>query len=426
MKEIKLKLFYLMIFLVFTQGMWERIFLFSTTIQYVVEGSILAYIIFQFNYNLKTPGSSIFLLFCIVTFLIGFINNDSIFSSFLYIRYTLYTYLIYNQLYSYSFSLKNWNYIFKLLITMTLLQGIGAIFNIFILNERIEGYVGLMSSLGGTTATIFPLFISTLLLVFYLFSPKINKKTTFLLLLILLSVLLVGYSSGKRGIYFIIPLIFLIVIIITIPKILRTRSFKKKLIGITVFGILVFPLIIFGMINSRGLNYSLSGNESSFDIISNSIDYAGEYESSTDQYGRTIGRSNTSNRILENTLSDPSLFFSGIGYGATKEESSMLRLGYGYGIVGFTRDLISGGFFLTLLTILLFVQIIINNKSIHTKFSKTTRQSMLIVFIYTHFFYSSDYTVSLKITLILIVLMALLNSPVHHKTLMELLKRNKI
>lgn len=425
MNQIKLKLFYLMVFLVYTQGMWERLFYFSPLIQYLIEGSILAFILFQFRYNIKTPGSNLFLFLCAVTFLVGLINGDSLVDSFLYLRFLIYTYLIYNQLYSRPLTAKKWSAILKFFIIMILLQGVGALFNIFILGNRIEGYVGIMSSLGGTTATVFPLLISTLILIFFLFSPKLNSKTLLVMSIILLSALLVGYSSGKRGIYFIIPLILMMVTLITIPKIIRTKYFKKKMIGLVILGMLIFPLIIFGIINSHGLNYSLNGDESSIDIISNSLDYVEKYENATDQYGRTIGRSNTSSRIIENTFSDPSLFVFGSGFGAVKEEETMLKLGYLYGIVGFTRDLISGGFFLCLLTIILFFRIIAENKSIITKISTTTRYSMIIVFLYTHLFYSSDYTVSLKITLILVALIALLNSPVNHITLIELLKKNR-
>src|SRR5690606_2930235 len=97
-------------------------------------------------------------------------------------------------------------------------------------------------------------------------------------------------------------------------------------------------------------------------------------------------------RIIESIISNPYLFFFGEGYGATKEESTMLKLGYGYGIVGLTRDLISGGFFLCLLSMILLLRIILINKSITVKISTITRYSMIIVFLYTHLFYSSDYT----------------------------------
>eukprot|EP01093_Parvamoeba_rugata_P010751 TRINITY_DN28_c0_g1_i1.p1 TRINITY_DN28_c0_g1~~TRINITY_DN28_c0_g1_i1.p1 ORF type:complete len:190 (-),score=10.25 TRINITY_DN28_c0_g1_i1:99-647(-) len=179
------------------------------------------------------------------------------------------------------------------------------------------------------------------------------------------------------------------------------------------------------MINSKGLNYGLSGNETVVEVIINSLNYADDYEDATDQHGSTIGRSNTTSRIIENTLSDSSLFFFGLGFGATKSDIAMRSLGYKYGIVGFTRDIVSGGFFLSFLTIILICRIILINKSIKTNVSTITRRAMLIVFLYTHLFYSSDFTVSLKINLILVVIMALLNSPTQHIVLIDLLKTKK-
>src|SRR5690606_21542203 len=155
-------------------------------------------------------------------------------------------------------------------------------------------------------------------LIYYLFLPRVDKKTAFALLLILSSALLVGYSSGKRGIYFIIPAMLLLIILIAIPKLISSGYFKRKLLSLAGLGFLIFPIVIFGMINSRGLNYSLTGSESSFEVISQSLDYADEYENATDQYGRTIGRSNTSAVILATTFADPSLFLFGSGYGSTK------------------------------------------------------------------------------------------------------------
>lgn len=425
MNQIKLKLFYFMTFLVFTQGMWERIFFFSPVIQYFVDVVILAFLLFQFNYNLKAPGSTTFLVLCLIGFFIGYSNGDAFLEVFLYLRFVIYTYLIYNQLYSNVLNERKWTKLFRFFVLMVFLQGIGALFNIFILQDRVEGYVGLMSSLGGTTATVFPLLLSTLVLVFFLFKRNLNKRMVIILGLILFSGFLVGYSSGKRGIYFIIPFISFIVIVISFFKLRKSGFLKKKLFALSILGLFLFPLMIYGMVNSRGLNYALTGNESSFQILSNSFDYAEEYESSTDQYGNTIGRSNTSKVILANIFSDPQLFFFGEGYGATKEESTMLKLGYGYGIVGFTRDLVSGGFFLSFLTILLLLLIILRNKSLHFEFASTVRFSIVLVFLYTHLYYSSDFSVSLKINLILISLMALLNSPKNEVALGYFLEKDK-
>ncbi|REG89966.1 hypothetical protein C8N41_1011214 [Winogradskyella sediminis] len=414
-----------MIFLVFTQGLWERVFFFSSLIQYTIDGAIVIFIIFQFKFNRNVPGSKVFLFLCLIFFSVSVLNNSSIIRALFYMRFLLYTYVIYNQLFSVIIPPKTWMKILRFLGLMVLIQGGGAFFNIFILGERIEGYVGLMSSLGGTTATVFPLLISTLVLIYYLFSPKLSTKALIMLSLFLFSGFLVGYSSGKRGIYFIIPIILTVTLIMALPKLKKTGYFNRKISGLALAGSLIFPLMIFGIMNSKGLNYTLSGNESASEVISRSITYADGYENATDQYGNTTGRSNTTLRILENTLSDPLLFFIGYGFGATKEEATLKSLGFVYGIVGFTRDLISGGVFLSLLTIVILGRVIYVNKSIKTDVTTIVRRAILIIFLYIHLFYSSDFTVSIKINLIVIIIMALLNSPVHHMILIDLLKTRK-
>ncbi len=426
MSKIKLNLLYVCLFFVMTQGLWERIFFFIPEVSYIVDISIVVFVFFRFKFNLNVPGAKLFFVLLILGFFLGFANGNSVIDTFLYLRYTLFFYLIYNQLYTLNISLERWISIFKFILFLIIIQGIGSLYNIFVLGERTEGYVGLMSSLGGTTATAFPLFISSLTLLYFIFKPQLGKKEGLIFLLVLTSVFLVGYSSGKRGIYFVIPLFFLITIILALPSLLSKKFFKRKLIGLGFISLIIFPLLIFGIQNSRGLNYALSGNESNFEVISNAIDYAEKYENSTDQHGNTIGRSNTTEQIVNETFENESLFFKGRGYGAMKTESTMLALGFGYGIVGFTRDLISGGWFLMILTFILFARVILTNKSYKFNFTTVFRRLIMLIFIYIHFFYSSDFTGHLKISLILAILISFVNSPYHSSVLERILGEKRI
>lgn len=426
MSKVKLNLLFLCLFFVYTQGMWERTFFFLPDVTYIIDVSVVAFILFQFKWNTKTPGFRVFFAFLLTAFLVGMTNSDSIIETFLYIRFTIYTYLIYVQIYSLGLDAKTWFRLLKFSVWMILIQVIGSLYTIFFLGEQIEGYVGLMSSTGGTTATIFPLFVSSVALLYYLFRSKMQWKEWLILLLVFLSAFLVGYASGKRGIYFTLPVFFIITILMAFPILIKSGFFKRKLIGIGSITALLIPVLIFGIFNSRGLNYSLSGNESYSEVILNSFSFAEEYESATDQYGRTIGRMNTTTQILDKSLSDPTLFISGVGYGTTKEESTMLRLGYGYGLVGFTRDLISAGWILSMLTVIFMAVIILRNNSVKLGLTKVLRRLIFLVFLYTHFFYSSDFTVSLKINLLMVILLALINSPLHKNASLEVFSSNKL
>ncbi len=426
MSKIKLNLLFLCLFFVYTQGMWERTLFFLPDATYIVDVAIVAFIVFQFKWNPRTPGSKVFFAFLLTAFLVGMTNSDSIVETFLYIRFAIYTYLIYVQLYSLGLDTKTWFRLLKFSLWMIIIQVIGSLYTIFFLGEQIEGYVGLMSSKGGTTATIFPLFVSSIALLYYLFRSKMLWKEWLILSLVFLSVFSIGYASGKRGIYFTIPVFFIITILMAFPILIKSGFFKRKLIGIVSIAALLIPVLIFGIFNSRGLNYSLSGNESYSEVILNAFSFAEEYESATDQYGRTIGRTNTTTQILDKSLSEPTLFISGVGYRTTKEESTMLRLGYGYGLVGFTRDLISAGWIVSVLTVIFMSLIILKNHSAKLGLTKVLRRLIFLVFLYTHFFYSSDFTVSLKINLLLVILLALINSPLHKNASLEVLSSNKL
>ncbi|WP_430404418.1 hypothetical protein [Fluviicola sp.] len=426
MSKVKLNLLFLCLFFVYTQGMWERTLFFLPDATYIVDVAIVAFIVFQFKWNPRTPGSKVFFAFLLTAFLVGITNSDSISETFLYTRFTIYTYLIYVQVYNLGLDTKTWFRLLKFSVWMIIIQVLGSLYTIFFLGEQIEGYVGLMSSSGGTTATIFPLFVSSIAFLYYLFRSQMLWKEWLILLLVFLSAFLVGYASGKRGIYFTLPVFFIIVLIMAFPILIKSGFFKRKLIGIVSITIVLIPVLIFGIFNSRGLNYSLSGNESYSEVVSNSFSFAEEYESATDEYGRTIGRSNTTTQIIDKSLSDPTLFISGVGYGTTKEESTMLRLGYGYGLVGFTRDLISAGWIFSVLAVIFMSLIISRNHSVKLGLTKILRRLILLIFLYTHFFYSSDFTVSLKINLLMVILLALINSPLHKNASLEVFTSNRL
>ncbi|MCY1635009.1 O-antigen polymerase [Marinifilum sp. D737] len=413
MSKEKFTLLLVSMFLVFTQGMWERLFFLTPIVGYVVDFSIVLFIFWNFRINISVPGLSLIVCYLGFEFLVGLLNSNSVIDTILYIRYFVYFYLIFAQLYCYSLGIRNWLKLLKFSIFLILLQGIGAVYNLLILGERVEGYVGLMASLGGTTATIFPLFISSIVLLIYLNSRFYSKKIYLIYLLIMASVFLVGYSSGKRTIYFIIPIFILITFMFSIDRNISKTFFQKKFITMTILGVLFFPVLIFGITNSRGLNNDLSGNENSLGVISNAINYVKEYESATDQYGNTIGRSNTTKQIIVKS-SNLNFFLTGVGFGSIKNEQTKESLGIGYGVVGLTRDIISAGWISALLVILIFTVVIFRNNSyFKSSFNSILRRLLFMIFIYTYFFYSSDFSVSLKITFFLAIILALINSPRH-------------
>ena len=425
MNALKFRLLILSIILVYTQGMWERLFFMSSIVMYVIDVNILIAILFNFKYSFKAPGSSFFIFFLIYSFFLGFANDNSIIESFLYLRYVIFSYLLYNQFYSSSLKLNQWGFLIKLFVVLVILQGIGSAFNVFVLNQRVEGYVGIMSSLGGTTATVFPVFVSVLVFVFFFLKVKMTKANWVWCGLLLFSVLLVGYSSGKRGIYFYVPVYIFMTSLVAGKYLYSFSFFKKKMVNMSLVFVLLFPLFIFGIQNSRGFSYSLDGSESAIQTISTAVTYAESYEGSEDQYGRTTGRSNTTIRIFDYSLTNLGAFCLGEGYGSTKKSIVRRKYGFEYGIVGFTRDIVSGGWFLMLGIMFLFYKMIFANKSFAFKASKIFRIMMGLLFVGIHLFYSSDFTVGLKLTFMFIPLLVLVNSPQHADVLKSIISKHK-
>jgi hypothetical protein len=234
---------------------------------------------------------------------------------------------------------------------MILLQGVASVYHIFILGVRVEGHVGFMSSLGGTTATIFPLFVTSVLTTIFYFWR--SRKYLIYFVLLFISVILVGYSSSKRAIFFAIPVFVFAISLIAYyfyPSKVKNIYFKKLLLMALII-VFCIPVYFLGMKTSVGFNYGLRGNESNVELLQHSLDYAEEYESRVYD-GRTESRSGTTMQILYNLQRDPIFLLFGAGFGSMKEEETMDDLGFGYGVVGFTRDIISGGLIFAIFCVL--------------------------------------------------------------------------
>src|SRR5690606_11822130 len=422
MSTLRFRLFCLLIFFVFTQGMWERIFVFIPQIGLLVDFFAVVFLLCQFKFY-KARNMALFISFLAIAILIAIINGNPILDALLHIRYIAYSYLIFTQLYIERISSSQWLKMMKLVLIMIALQGVGSLFTFVVLGKRIEGYVGLMSSLGGTTATIFPLLVAGLLTLYFLFNQRIKFKDTLWIAVCLVSVLLVGYVSSKRTFYFAVPFFVIVSVLIALPALFRYRFFKRKLVTIFYLLVAFFPLVVWGIKQTHGLNYLLSRDETYYEVIAKSIQYAEEYETTTDEYNLTTGRSNTSLKAIENSIEDLPSFLFGKGYRSIKDYHFMYKSGYGYGVVGFSRDLISGGVLLMTCTILMYLKILYPNESKRSIFGNKILMLSLIVFIYTHFFYSADFSISLKISSILVIISAFLNSPLHYKSRCLILKR---
>lgn len=411
MGNLRLFLFKISLFFVFTQGLWERVFENNLGMAFL-EVSVILYIISSIKaIRINTPGFALLLGLLISSFFILLFAEGEAVSAIKYIRYLCYFYFIYNSLLNSLTSLEEWESIFKFLLILVILQGFGSAYTIFVIGEKVEGYVGLMSSLGGTTATIFPLLIVSLVL-FYIYNFRLNQTIPFLILLVICS-FLVSFSSGKRAIYYAVPIFIFLTFIISIILNSDKKEVLRKALYVFIIIFLVSPIYVLGIKKSHGLNYDLVGNETFGQIVTKSLAFAKEYESAESSEGLTVGRSNTSMQIVGKSLSSSNLFLFGKGFGVTKDESVREEYGFSYGIVGFTRDLLNGGWIFAIISALIFVRIILYDYWGSSDKVKILKIILLAIFVFTHFMYSSDFTVSLKISIIYAILCSFVSSCIY-------------
>ena len=407
--------------MVYTQGFWERIFKLPPDTSLIVELPIWVYLLLSAKTLFRpVPGSILVISYVFVSFLTGLINQSGLISWIKYIRFLLYFYLIFQTLWNSQITNEQWLSILRFFVFLIILQGIGSLFNIIVLKSRIEGQVGLMSSIGGTTASIFPLFVISLATVIFLFAHSPNRRINYYLILCVISSALVGYASLKRAVYFYVPVFVLLSLIISAIH-LKPKVYFRKIIVIGVIIVCAIPFYIYGVKNSGGISDKISGDENLIEVVRKAVAYIEVYENLTTEKGYTGGRMTTTMRIVQKTTENTQIFFTGYGFGSVKEQRTLSSLGFVYGIVGITRDIVSGGWIIMILTILIISVVILRNRSTFYEFTQVLRFILLLIFLSTHLTYSSDFTVSLKITFSFAILCALINSPFHIDTLNELI-----
>lgn len=410
------------LFMVYTQGLWERIFKLPPDTSLIVELPVWIYLFLSVRTFFRpVPGSILVLGYVIISFLIGLINQSGMIYWLKYIRFFLYFYLIFQSLWNSQITTKQWMSILKVLVFLIIAQGIGSLFNVIILNKRVEGQVGLMSSIGGTTASTFPLVVISVATVIFLFLHDRERRINFYLLLCVISSALVGYGSLKRAIYFYVPVFVFLSVIISMNYLQLKFNYFRKVFVIGVIALCTIPLYIHGVKNSGGISDTLTEDENVVEVVRNALAYVEVYENLTTEEGYTGGRTGTTVRIVQKTTESIEVFFAGYGYGSIKKQKTLSTLGFVYGVVGITRDIVSGGWIIMILTILIISTVILGNRSDFYEFTRVIRLVLLLVFLATHLTYSSDFTVSLKITFSLALLCAFINSPYHGTALHELM-----
>jgi hypothetical protein len=311
------------------------------------------------------PGSLFFIAYTAWAILSSVENGQGAFQGFLYARYTLYSLAIYFIAWNNTFRLSEIVMIIRLLRNLFILQIISSVISLLVLQKFVEWRVGTMSIAGGELATVFPLLALGFTMDWYFF-----VRPHWWLFPLGLAFGLVGYSSGKRAIFLLLPLFFVLnvglyfLIRRKMPaKPLRTRIMRHGFAT----GMIAIVFMVPAMMTTEGFSDVFAQNGLSWQTASGAIDFVQEYNNGVRDNGNAGGRNAASAMILVGVaLEGPRRLLFGWGPQAlgldqednpTTSKAGFSVLNVYYGIVGWSRDAISIGLVGSLLYLLAYASV---------------------------------------------------------------------
>ena len=337
--------------------------------------------------------------------IISSIYNNQNFTSFIQSRYLIEAYLLLYILTNHKFSIKDFTLFKKTIIFIFIVQIIATILKLIYLGQ-VEGIVGTMGNLVGGLATTLPLFLCVLFYVIYL-----HTNSIIYICCIILS-LMISYSSGKLGVYFILPVILLIS-----TYFFRKINSLKFLLDKTRFRFLILLSLgtIFFSYNLNSLsertNY-IEGNSinkliSFYEYFEESEKFLSSSSYANEEYTSCLKTKRAS--LLVQTFSrDVFVFLFGIGFEIKQSISGQATTGSAYeeyriyyGLTGWGRDTIFFGWPAMIFHIMFYYSLltsIVKTSKKHMKFKSmrtvlVLTKSLFYLFLINYIFYNNSYTV---------------------------------
>ncbi len=245
-----------------------------------------------------------------------------------------------------------------------------------------EEVVGTIFLNGGEYATILPLIILAYSTFYY------TRDGSRIHLWIGLLSILIGFASAKRGILFYFPVSVVLLFLLHRSK--KHGSIASFLLGTVLFTILLPVIGILARFNT-GIASSGDGAFSSFVAAAT---YAQEYSAGIDFRGYTIGRLSTSINVLLHSLSLNANTLFGHGPGILLGNSGDFEpYKIDYGIVGWSKSILSIGWFGLLTELLLIKEIFVVLKKSVIPGSASLKDNIFYRYLYVqgyliYFFYS--------------------------------------
>lgn len=370
-----------LIILLFYPGLFSNSELFNNLYKILLLGITILVCINKNAFSLKNIQNNKFIVFSFFLFsasllLSGIFNQDSflvIFSQYSkYLIVFLSFFIIYNEFEKFQSEIPQ---LVKLIRSLIIIQIGLTIFKLIILGV-IESIVGSITYRGGAVATVFPIVV--FIFIWSINAGKLQLKDW----LIILGLLILGFASNKRAIWFILPAVILIF----------TTYVARRKLSINQWGFIFFlPLVLYFGIR---LNPTLNPEKKiwgSFDL-DYTLNYVERYsfgEKNVD-YEKSQGRGGATLMLFDKILNFNYTNNDLLGYGIEVYNTSDYEEFevYDFGIqskgaaAGFFQSYIATGFIGICVSLLFFLSLI-------TKI-KLNRYTYVIlgIFIWEYFFYT--------------------------------------
>ena len=253
--------------------------------------------------------------------------------------------------------------------------------------------------------------------------------------------LVISYSSGKLGVYYLLPILIIITIAVSNKVNKINRIFNKKTL-LLVLGIPILAIAFSYIINGASHRTNkIDGNWKEKLQLFADYSFKSQFSNSTKGKNYTSSRILTSIRVIDETFKrDFTVFLFGQGF-SVKEKISGQSEGTAfedykivYGVTGWAYDALYFGwpsmffhfmFFLSLLKTIKkkqFYKYVINNKVL--RYLMVVNISIFYLYLINYFFYNSNYTVGGWVLSLHVTLYAFLLSPKISSILVYLYEKN--
>jgi hypothetical protein len=271
-------------------------------------------------------------------------GDEGLLRGFLYPRYLIASYFVFWAVWSSRFTHRQLLWINGVIFTLFFLQVAAAAFYWLVLHRRDEFVVGTMGYGTGGIATTFPMFAFSCMLAFFLYY---NRP---IFLIAGFSFFVVGFASGKLGVYYLVPLMLVVgIVLYAVNEGLPSAIWRCRAIVLIVACTL--PFLVFLLFQTgRGETEDLKREVGLRNKIATFLSYSTRKTDRGSRAWYTTTRMGTSQRVIDETLQrGPLVFLFGQGPHVFLSMSGQLGEGaydkYGiiYGTVGWSTDALAVG-----------------------------------------------------------------------------------